>query len=94
MNYYTLRNQFLGLTWRPSEAHEGQQILNNAQEKALVDWLIYLGYTGHAVSKHTIGPKVEALCGRIPAKTWLRGFLERHPDLMLGRPTGLDPKRA
>ncbi|ETW79440.1 hypothetical protein HETIRDRAFT_419178 [Heterobasidion irregulare TC 32-1] len=94
VNYHTLRNRYLGLTRRPVEAHEVQQLLNNAQEKVLADWLVYLGHTGHAVSKCTIGPKVEALCGRTPSKTWLKGFLEQHPDLVLGRPTGLDPKRA
>ena len=94
VNYHTLRNRYLGLTWRPIEAHKVQQLLNNAQEKVLTDWLVYLGHTGHAVSKCTISPKVEMLCRRTPSKTWLKGFLKWHPNLVLGRLTGLDPKCA
>jgi hypothetical protein len=49
---------------------------------------------GHAISKHTIAPKVFDLCGKHPSKGWVSRFLGRHHDLVLGRPSGLDPKRA
>lgn len=29
-----------------------------------------------------------------PSKGWIRRFLERHPEVVLGKPSGLDPKRA
>lgn len=29
-----------------------------------------------------------------PSKDWMDDFLKRHPEVVLGRPSGLDPKRA
>ena len=90
----TLRRRILFNSRPPKEAHSNQQLLNLAQEKVLVDWLQYLGLTGHAASKRTVGPKVFDLCGKNPSKRWVSRFVQRHPDLVLGRPCGLDPKRA
>ncbi|KAI0037645.1 hypothetical protein FA95DRAFT_1455540, partial [Auriscalpium vulgare] len=90
----TLRNRYQGKTQSRAAGHEGEQLLTAAQEATLVDWLGYLGSTGHAVSKKTIRPKVQDICGRLPSKAWLKRFLARHPSLVLGRPRGIDPKRA
>ncbi len=68
----------------------------------MVDWIQYLSMTGHPINKRTIRPKVQALMreqGKAvpmnsPSKAWIRRFLERHPELKLGRGSGLDPKRA
>ena len=38
--------------------------------------------------------KAKALCGKKPSETWLCGFLGRHLEIKLGRPSDLDPKRA
>jgi hypothetical protein len=62
--------------------------------------------TGHPISKESLRAKVadissilqkkQAQTGErhLPAKNWIYSFLERHPELDLKRPTGLDPKRA
>ncbi|KAJ7704905.1 hypothetical protein B0H17DRAFT_1126529 [Mycena rosella] len=48
----------------------------------------------NAQQERTIAPKVTALCGRKPSRRWVYRFLRRHPDCVLGRPAGLDSKRA
>lgn len=92
--YATLRRRYQGLNQSQYTAKQPKRLLSEAQEQALVDWLIFLGQSGHAVSKRTIKPKVLAICGKLPSSTWLRLFLARHPEIKLVRPSGLDPKRA
>jgi hypothetical protein len=74
--------------------HTKQQLLNKTQEEILEHWIIYLGYAGIPVTKRTITPKVQALCGRKPSSKWIYNFLSRHPKCRLGRGSKLDDKRA
>ncbi|KAG6810032.1 hypothetical protein H0H93_015300, partial [Arthromyces matolae] len=75
-------------------AHLTQQLLNENQEIVLQNWIKWLGITGVPLSKKTIGPKVKALCGKTPSCRWILRFLARHPECTLGKPAGLDRKRA
>lgn len=95
-SYPTLRRRVQGRTKPRSEAHESQQHLSNSKEKALVDWLNHLSDIGRPVSRRTIVRKVQVVCGlpRRPSRKWLQGFLARNPNLRMGKPSGLDPKRA
>lgn len=77
-----------------SEAHAVQQLLNVKQEEVLVEYILFLGHLSIPLNKRTVLPKVEALCGKKPAKGWIERFLGRHPRCKLARPSGLDPKRA
>jgi Tc5 transposase DNA-binding domain len=81
--YDTVRRRFLQTSLPPSEAHAHQQLLSPAVEKVLVDWIIFLSDTSHPLSKRSIRRKAEALCGRKPGESWIRGFLERHQRLSL-----------
>jgi hypothetical protein len=96
--YHTFMRRFHGETAPRKQAHINQLLLSPAQEAALVDWVKYLGLTGHAVNKRTISPKVEAMLTgankRRISKSWIRRFIARHPDLKLARGSGLDPKCA
>lgn len=92
--YHTLRRRVLHLNQSSFVVNRRQRLLTEAKEDALVDWLMFHGHCGHAVNKRTIKPMVHALCGRIPSPKWLRGFMVRHPEIKLARPSGLDPKRA
>lgn len=92
--HVTLRRRYLGQTKPRSFAHAQDRLLSQGQEDVLCDWVKYLGATGHGVSKRTIIPKVQKMCGRRPSKSWIRCFLLRRTDIVLKRPTGLDPKRA
>ncbi len=95
VNYYTLHNRTIGKHKDPREAHERQQILSHTQEKVLTEWLDDLSGQCEPVSKHALCTKVQALTGgRKPSLSWIRRFLLRHPTLKLGKPSGLDPKRA
>jgi hypothetical protein len=83
-----------GKTSSRTNGHLSQQLLSVAQEKVLKNWIKWLGYTGLPISKQTVQPKVEALCGWKPSWHWIYRFLQRNPDCMLGRSAGLDPKRC
>jgi hypothetical protein len=92
--YGTLRNRFLGITRAPKEAHEGQQLLSAKKELVLYEWLVHLGSIGQPLCKRTIRKRAQDLCGKRPSKNWIYNFLHRHPDIVLSKPSGLDPKRA
>lgn len=94
VNYTTLRNRFQGLTKPRKVSHAGQQRISPEQESVLVEWIEHLGITGHPVCKRTIKKRVEFLCGKKPSRGWVYRFLERHPEIVLSKPSGLDPKRA
>lgn len=94
INLGTLRNRFLEKHQSRHKAHGKQQLLSRVQEDTLVEWIILLAETGHAISKRTLRKKAEIICGTKPGSTWIRTFLKRHPDVVLGKPSGLDPKRA
>jgi hypothetical protein len=94
VSYHTLRNRFLGKSLPPRKAHTQQQILSPEAEKVLVDWIIFLSDTAHPLDKLTVRKKVMALCGTKPSASWVYWFLWRWPDIQLGRPSSLDPKRG
>jgi hypothetical protein len=90
----TICNHASGAHQEPRKGHEGQQLLSPAQENVLVEWITLLADTGHCISKRMLRTKAEALCGRKPGTMWICYFLSRHPEVVLGKPLGLDPKRA
>ncbi|KAG6851809.1 hypothetical protein C0991_005845, partial [Blastosporella zonata] len=53
----TLWRRYTKKTKPRNKAHISQMLLTPAQEEALVNWIKYLGVTGHPVSKKTIRPK-------------------------------------
>ncbi|KAG2061174.1 hypothetical protein BDR06DRAFT_844379, partial [Suillus hirtellus] len=76
------------------KAHRDQQLLSEVKEKVLVEWIEHLDAAGNPISRRTIKQKVHVLTKKIPGKNWIQRFLKRHPVIKLGRPSGLDPKRA
>jgi len=90
----TLRNRLHGLRQSTKKAHQHEKLLDDAQERVLVDWVMFLGMTGRPISRSTLRPKCIELCGKLPGKTWIWRFLKRHPELKLKKASGLDPKRA
>ncbi|KAK0231463.1 hypothetical protein IW262DRAFT_1344268 [Armillaria fumosa] len=100
--YFTLRRRCRDEAAPKTKAHLAQLLLPPASEEILVDWIKFLSATGHPVNKRTIRPKVQTLMKELgrnipdssPSKSWIRRFLDRHPELKLGRGSGLDPKRA
>ena len=95
VDYYNLRNRHHGIHQVATQAHGYQQLVTPEQERVLCDWIQYLSDTRHPLSKHTIRTKVTRLTkGTEPHKSWIRRFLIQHPEIKLGKPSGLDPKRA
>ena len=90
----TIRNCASGAHRDARKGYEEQQLLSPVQENILLEWIILLSDTGHCINKRTLRMKAKKVCGRKPGQTWIRSFLSRHPDIMLGKPSGLDPKRA
>lgn len=88
------------------ESHENSQLLTIAQESTLCEWIIFMGFVGHPLSKTALYLKVAAISSilqerskesgetALPGQNWAYAFLARHPELKLKRPTGLDPKHA
>lgn len=92
--YHTLRNRFLGFTRPYRQAYGSQQLLAPEAERVLVDWIHFYSDTSHPLSRRTIRKKAQCICGKKPSKGWIRSFLLRWPEIKLGKPSGLDPKRA
>ena len=96
--YHTMHRRCLGKTAPKKEAHKGQLLLSPSQEETLVEWIKYLGATGHPVNRRTICPMVQSMLP--PAhkwtisKSWISWFTVCHEDIKLGQGSGLDPKQA
>ncbi|KAH9011110.1 hypothetical protein EDB83DRAFT_2212392, partial [Lactarius deliciosus] len=104
--YDTLRRRHYGLTGPHLKSQVKKQLLSEAQEKALCEWIKYMGRIGYPLSKQNLHAKVAYLSqplqermrqmGKelLPSKNWIKKFLYRHIDITLKRPTGLDAQRA
>ena len=92
--YGTLRNRHLGLHKVANHAHEIRQHLTDTEEHVLCDWIEYRSDIGQPLTRKQLVKKVELCIGRKPSYKWLPRFLKRHPVIRLGKPSGLDPKRA
>ena len=92
--YDTLNRRFNGRTQAAADAHTHQQLLTPTAEKVLEDWLVFLGETGHGVDKCGLRACVKQMCRIRPSNWWIKLFLLRHPDMVLRKTSGLDPKRA
>jgi len=95
----TLRNRYFGHTQSASKAHLHERLMDDTQEQALVDWMMFLGMTGRPISRTTLWPSEEKpagypchsllrpkcveICGKLPGKVWVWLFMKRHPELKL-----------
>ncbi|EGO02982.1 hypothetical protein SERLA73DRAFT_70454 [Serpula lacrymans var. lacrymans S7.3] len=55
-HYHTALRRYKGKAVPCCEAHIQQQHLNQAQEEVLLEWIQFLGNTGHPLCKQTIAP--------------------------------------
>jgi hypothetical protein len=94
--YTTLRACFLNIHKSRREGHMHQQFLMPSQEDVLIQWIKHLGSTGRPICKQTIKQRAQILhpAQKRPSRNWVYLFLQRHPDIVLSSPCGLDPKRA
>lgn len=92
--YHTLRRRWKGESLPRKDAHDNQRLLNDAQEKVLVDWIKFLGVTGRPICMDTIRPYIYDLCGQYPGPKWIYKFKNRHSEVKKCRPARLDPKHV
>lgn len=92
--YATLHNRVHGIRNR-RESHQHQQLLDNVQERVLVDWCEYHARMAIPLSRVQVAGKAAELAGRVPGKHWVERFLKKYDNLLgSSKGHGLDPKRA
>ncbi len=92
----TVRDRYWAVHAPARVAHVGQQLLSPEEELAVVDWLEHLSEQGCPLDKCTVIDMTTILTEnpKPPNKKWIYRFLNRHPEIVLGKPSGLDPKRV
>ncbi|KAJ2987774.1 hypothetical protein NUW54_g9326 [Trametes sanguinea] len=92
----TLYARHKGLHSSRRGSHHEQQLLTPEEEEALCDWLDHISAEGLPADKDTVCEMVQAITGQSarPNRKWVYRFLARHPQIRLGRPSGLAPERA
>jgi len=90
----TLSDRSKGKTKPRQQAHGTQQRLSLDQEAVLVVWIQLWADTAHPISISQIQRIARDLVGGKVGKNWVYRFLQWHPQLKLGKPSGLDPKQA
>lgn len=94
ISYDTLHWRHLGQSHTHRGSHGHQQLLSDAQEQVLIDWINLFAECGDPIGRQEILVMAGKICGRQPSASWIPLFLRRHPDIKLSRPSGLDPKRV
>ena len=94
--YGTLHARFLNIHKPAREAHTTQQFISPAQENVLDKWIDHFGGTACPIGKRTIHSHAQHLHpdNKQPGKNWIYDFLKRHPNIVLSKGAGLDPKCA
>jgi hypothetical protein len=90
----TLHDRNSGKTKPYQHAHSLQQRLSPEGEAVLVSWVQLWANTARPVSISQIQRIARDLAGGKIGKNWVYRFLERHPELKLGKPLGLELNRA
>jgi hypothetical protein len=76
------------------EGHQAQQLLSDAEEATLCDWIEYYALVAKPLDIQGILNLTAELSGKQPGKNWIDHFKTHHPKLCCLKPGGLDPKRA
>lgn len=92
--HQTLSDRKNGKTRPRRQAHAEQQVLSPQGEAVLVAWIQLWADTARPISISRIQRIARDLANVKVGKNWIYRFLGRHSELKLGKPSGLDPKRA
>jgi hypothetical protein len=90
----TLRNRWFSYSVPANKSQASRQHLTPTEESTLCEWIVHQSAIGQPLHRKSLLQRVSELLGRKPSKHWYQRFLKRHPHLRLGKPSGLDPKRA
>lgn len=71
-------------------------MLTTLQEEVLCSWIEFYSAQGRPIGISQIRFIARDIVGsrKLPNRGWVRRFLQRHEELTVGKPSGLDPKRA
>ncbi|KAG8707862.1 hypothetical protein FRC11_007072 [Ceratobasidium sp. 423] len=78
VNPRTLRDRWLERRRDNKTAHLSQQLLSNAQRKALASWCVHLSQLDQPLDRVTVSKYVHALCGKYPSGSWVYLFLREY----------------
>lgn len=79
-DHQTLRRRHLGIQLPKAEYHETQQLLSNAQERVLINYINELNTRGIPPPNCIVHNIAAEICGKQPGKTWVYEFIERHKE--------------
>src|ERR1700678_287807 len=65
------------------EAHIGERLLTDAQEKMLVEWVKVQGRCGVPMTYASVAQYAGAILGQQIGGSWPKRFCKRHPDLKM-----------
>ena len=96
----SLRDHFYGRTLKRKKGRQG--VLTVEEEIALVRWMMEMQDHTHPISVLELRRKVAEMTQKrwtpfkdgIPGRGWLRWFCNRHPELTLCSPQGLEEGQA
>ncbi|KAG1836965.1 hypothetical protein F4604DRAFT_1601997, partial [Suillus subluteus] len=69
-------------------------LLNESQEKVLVDWCHHNSDSATPLHPHKLCAQIFKMVKAYPGKNWVCRFLSHHMDILVAKPRGLDPKCA
>lgn len=72
------------------EAHINEQLLTEAQEGILVNWVKVQGHRSIPMTYTSVALCTGAIPGKQIGATWPKWFCKHHPDLKMKKTTGLE----
>lgn len=90
----TLCHRWHGRHQDRQTAHKSERLLSKEQENALIALALHLSAIAQPLSRRTLGPYVESLCGTYPSQSWIDRFIYNDTRLVNKSPSRIDPKRA
>lgn len=90
----TLSDRAKGIHKSRKESYKRRRLLSNSEENVLLSWCDHTAITAKPMDPATLCGRALSIKGVYPGKHWHRHFIKRHPELKLGKASGLDPNRA
>jgi hypothetical protein len=78
----------------PHEAHVNEQLLTEAQEEILVNWVEVQGRRGVPMTYSSVALCAGVISGKQISASWPKPFCKHHPDLKMKKTVGLEKARA
>lgn len=90
----TLKDRADGRHKSHQDAASHLQLLTPAEEQVVLDWCEHSSLSAKPLGPQELRTHAFAISGKHPGKRWHYKYSKRHPQLVMSKPCGLDPKRA